>query len=463
MGIVLVGGHIVTAVDSYQADLRIEGEQIVAIGNDLEHPGDERILVDGCLLFPGGIDPHTHFDLPVGNISTADDFESGTKAAILGGTTTILDYATQFRGETLKAATLNWHRKADGRSYTDYGFHMAVTDWNMQVAQEMSMLVLKEGIMSFKFYMAYKHTLQVDDESLLQALGQAKECGALVCVHCENGDVVYELVRQARAQGQTTPAYHPLTRPVAAEKEATSRLIALAEIAQAPVYIVHLTSADALQVVTAAKLRGTPVYAETCPQYLLLNETCYQAEGFNGAKYVLSPPLRSRQDQESLWSGLRTGLLDTIATDHCAFNFVGHKDLGLTDFSLIPNGAPGVETRMGLMYTYGVVTGKISINQFVNYTSTQAAKLFGLFPRKGTLAPGSDADITVWDPNGDSVLSAESLHQAVDYTPYEGFPQNGQVKHVFLRGRQVVREGQLHESQPRGVYLSRKSLPQKKG
>lgn len=462
MGIVLTGGTVVTAVDVYQADVRIEGEKIVAMGHEIAQPEDQVIKVDGCLILPGGIDPHTHFDLPMGTFSTSDDFLSGSKAAVLGGTTTILDFATQFKGETLKTGLENWHAKADGKCYVDFGFHMAITDWNDQVAQEMTELVHQEGVSSFKLYMAYKNILQVDDSALLQALRQAGECGALVCVHCENGDVIDYLVKEARGQGKTAPYLHPLTRPPEAEEEATNRAIRLARIAEAPLYIVHLTCSGALQAVVKAKLKGFEVYAETCPQYLLLDDSYYRSEGFNGAKYVISPPLRSLPHQAGLWSGLETGIIDTVATDHCAFNYKGQKDLGLSDFSKIPSGAPGVETRMGLLYTYGVMTGKLTINEFVALTSTNVAKIFGLFPRKGTIAPGSDADLVVWDPRASSTITVETLHQQVDYTPYEGFNQLGQATHVFLRGIQVVKDGQLQVEGPTGIYLSRKPFLKRK-
>ena len=462
MGIVLNGGTIVTAIDMYQADVRLEGEKIVALGHNIKQSEDQVIKVDGCLIFPGGIDPHTHFDLPIGTFSTSDDFLAGSKAAVLGGTTTILDFATQFKGETLKKGLENWHAKADGRCYVDFGFHMAITDWNDQVAQEMADLVHQEGVPSFKLYMAYKNILQVDDSALLQALRQAGECGALVCVHCENGDVVDYLVKEARDQGKNAPYFHALTRPPEAEEEATNRVIKLAHIAHAPLYIVHLTCSGALQAVVEAKLKGLEVYAETCPQYLLLDDSYYRSEGFSGAKYVISPPLRSVDHQEGLWWGLRTGIIDAVATDHCSFNYKGQKDLGLNDFSKIPSGAPGVETRLGLLYTYGVRTGKLTLNEFVALTSTNAAKLFGLFPRKGTIAPGSDADIVVWDPRVSATITVETLHQQVDYTPYEGFHQLGQAKHVFLRGQHVVKDGQLQVTEPTGNYLARKPFLKRK-
>ena len=463
MGKVLTGGTVVTAADVYQADVRIEGEKIAAIGCGITQPGDQVIDADGCFLFPGGIDPHTHFDLPLGDISTSDDFYSGTKAALLGGTTTIIDYATQFKGETLKQGLENWHQKADGKSFADYGFHMAITDWTERVAQEMKTLVHQNGVPSFKLYMAYKNILQVDDAELLQALRQARESGALVCVHCENGDVVDDLVQKARREGNTAPAFHPLSRPPEVEAEATSRVITLAQLAGAPVYIVHLTCGGALQAVTVAKLKGQEVYAETCPQYLLLDDKYYKAEGFEGAKYVISPPLRPQENQALLWSGLQAGILDTIATDHCSFNYRGQKDLGLKDFSKIPNGAPGVETRLGLLFTYGVQAGKLTLTEFVALTSTNAAKLFGLFPRKGTIAPGSDADLVVWDPKSSAAISAGTLHQKVDYTPFEGFKQQGRADRVFLRGKQVCENGKLTKEQPGGNYLFRKPFLKRKG
>jgi len=458
MGIVLKGGTIVTAVDCMPGDIRLVGEQIVAIGKDIEHPGDMVLPVEDCFLFPGGIDAHTHFDLPVGNTVTADDFSSGTKAAIIGGTTTIIDFATQDKGETLSQALEKWHDKAAGKCYTDYGFHMAITDWHDQVAREMDLLIQEKGVSSFKFYLAYKNTMQVSDYCLFEALQRSGKNGALVCVHCENGDIVQKLVEDALGHGMTQPFYHPLTRPAQAESEATNRAITLAEIAGAPLYIVHLTCRDALQAVLAAKARGIKVYAETCPQYLLLDDSCYQENDFNSAKYVMSPPLRKKEDQEALWHGLQSGLIDTVATDHCSFNFKGQKELGLSDFSKVPNGIPGVEHRLGLLYAFGVVTGRISLNRFVDLTSTRPAQLFGLFPKKGTIAVGSDADIVVWEPGVSSVITARTQHQQVDYTPYEGFHLTGTPKHVFLRGRQVVCEGTLMDGNPEGVFLYRKPL-----
>ncbi len=463
MGIVLRGGTVVTAAGRFEADVRIEGVTVVAVGRGQVQPDDRVIDVGGCFLLPGGVDAHTHFDLPVGDTVTADDFASGTKAALLGGTTTIIDFATQFKGQTLAQALTNWRAKADGCCYCDYGFHMAITDWQAGTAFEMADLVQNHGIPSFKLYMAYKNSLQVDDGVLLTALLQAKQCGALIALHCENGDVVDTLVRKLLAEGKTAPAYHPLSRPVQAEAEATNRAVTLAEIAKAPVYIVHLTNSLALQIVAKAKERGIEVYAETCPQYLLLDDSYYRQEGFAGAKYVISPPLRAAENQESLWQGLAAGILDTVATDHCSFNYIGQKEAGLGDFSKIPNGMPGVENRIALLYTYGVLAGRLSLEQLVSVSATRPAQLFGLFPRKGTIAPGSDADIVVWDPAASNVISVRTQAYRVDYAPYEGFRQAGRVTHVFLRGRQVVVDGRLAEGNPGGAYLARKPFAPGKG
>lgn len=455
MGIILRGGTIVTSTDCYQADIRIEGETIAAIGSQLAQTGDTVLPAAGYYIFPGGVDAHTHFDLPVGSISTADDFASGTRAAILGGTTTVIDYATQFKGETLKQGLDNWHRRAGGNCYTDYGFHMAITDWNEPVARELPWLSQTAGVTSVKLYMAYKHSMQLDDSALFQVLEQSRECGILTCVHCENGDIVDNLTRQLRRQGKTAPAFHPLSRPPRVEQEAVNRLMILAEMTGAPVFVVHLSCREALETVAEAKLRGVRVFAETCPQYLVLDDSVYQDATFACAKYVMSPPLRARENQAYLWNGLRTGILDTVATDHCSFNLVGQKDLGREDFSKIPNGAPGVEHRLGLLYTYGVKTGKLSLTQFVDKVATAPAKLFGLYPQKGTIAPGSDADLVLWDETGRFTLGAAAQAHNVDYSPYEGMGQQGKADHVFLRGRQVVKNG-VAADEPRGQYLLRK-------
>lgn len=454
MGLILQGGTIVTDVKSYKADVRIENEKIAKIGSDLFKEGDEIVPINGCYLVPGGIDTHTHFDLDVGTTITADNFETGTKAAIVGGTTTILDFATQSKGNTLNDGLREWHDKSSGRCYSDYGFHMAITDWNDTTSKEMEDMI-NEGITSFKMYMAYKDTLQVDDGIIFKALKRAKELGVLIGFHCENGDIISELINECKKNNQLSPKYHKLSRPSDVEVEATYRLMKIAKTANAPVYVVHLSSKDALEEVKKARLDGVKVYTETCPQYLLLDDKLYDLDGFESAKYVMSPPLRKKVDNEALWKALADGDIDAIGTDHCSFNYKGQKDIGINDFSKIPNGGPGVEHRMGLLYTYGVKEGKISMNKFVELTSTKAAKLFGMYPQKGSIEVGSDADIVVIDPEIKNTISAEDQTQNTDYTPYEGYEVDCQFRHVFLRGIEIIKEGKLTVEHPTGKYIVR--------
>lgn len=454
MGLILQGGTIVTDLKTYESDVKIVDGKIVEIGLDLSAEGDEIVPIKGCYLVPGGIDTHTHFDLDVGSTITADNFETGTKAAIAGGTTTVLDFATQSKGCSLNDGLLEWHEKAKEKCYCDYGFHMAITDWNDNTSKEMEDMV-KEGVTSFKLYMAYKGTLQVDDAVIFKALNKAKDIGVLIGFHCENGDIISELITECKKNNQVSPKYHPISRPVDLEVEATSRLMKIAKTAKAPVYVVHLSSKEALEEVNKAKLDGVKVYTETCPQYLFLNDELYNLDGFEGAKYVLSPPLRTKLDSEYLWKALQSGDIDTIGTDHCSFNYKGQKDIGIDDFSKIPNGGPGVEHRMSLLYTYGAKEGKISINKFVELTSTKAAKLFGMYPQKGTIEVGSDADLVVIDPNVKNTISAKTQVQNVDYTPYEGYEVDCQFRHVFLRGTEVVRDGKIAVDNPTGKYIKR--------
>lgn len=454
MGLILQGGTIVTDVKSYKADVRIENEKIAEIGADLFKEGDEIVPINGCYLVPGGIDTHTHFDLDVGTTITADNFETGTKAAIVGGTTTILDFATQSKGHTLSDGLREWHDKSRGRCYSDYGFHMAITDWNDTTSKEMEDMI-NEGVTSFKMYMAYKDTLQVDDGIIFKALKRAKELGVLIGFHCENGDIISELINEFKDNNQLSPKYHQLSRPSDLEVEATYRLMKIAKAANAPVYVVHLSSKDALEEVKKARLDGVKVYTETCPQYLLLDDKLYDLDGFESAKYVMSPPLRTKVDNDALWKALEEGDIDAIGTDHCSFNYKGQKDIGINDFSKIPNGGPGVEHRMGLLYTYGVKEGKISMNKFVELTSTKAAKLFGMYPQKGSIEVGSDADIVVIDPEMKNIISAENQTQNTDYTPYEGYEVDCQFRHVFLRGIEVIKEGKLTVEHPTGKYIVR--------
>lgn len=454
MGLILQGGTIVTDIKSYKADVRIENEKIAEIGSDLFKEGDEIVPINGCYLVPGGIDTHTHFDLDVGTTITADNFETGTKAAIVGGTTTILDFATQSKGNTLNDGLREWHDKSSGRCYSDYGFHMAITDWNDTTSKEMEDMI-NEGVTSFKMYMAYKDTLQVDDGIIFKALKRAKELGVLIGFHCENGDIINELINECKENNQLSPKYHQISRPVDLEVEATYRLMKIAKTANAPVYVVHLSSKAALEEVKKARLDGVKVYTETCPQYLLLDDKLYDLDGFESAKYVMSPPLRKKVDNEALWKALEDGDIDAIGTDHCSFNYKGQKDIGVNDFSKIPNGGPGVEHRMGLLYTYGVKEGKISMSKFVELTSTKAAKLFGMYPQKGSIEVGSDADLVVIDPKIKNTISSENQTQNTDYTPYEGYEVDCQFRHVFLRGIEVIKEGKLTVEHPTGKYIVR--------
>jgi dihydropyrimidinase len=455
----LRGGTVVTATDQYRGDVLIEDEKIVAVAIWGQTPfwglsPDKTIDASGKYVIPGGIDVHTHLDMPFGGATSADDFESGTVAAAHGGTTSVVDFAIQYRGQTLRHALDTWMKKAEGKTAIDYGFHMIVTDLNDSVESEMDALV-REGVTSFKLFMAYPGVFMLDDGSIFRALLRTRENGGTICMHAENGGVIDVLVKRALAEGKTAPKYHALTRPARAEGEATHRAIALAEIAGVPIYIVHLSAAEALEMVTEARDRGLPAYAETCPQYLFLSYDNYEEPGFDGAKYVMSPPLRPKESQDRLWRGLAFNDLQAVSTDHCPFCMKEQKELGRGDFSKIPNGAPGIETRMSLVFDGGVRTGKIGLNRFVELTSTSPAKIFGLFPRKGTVAPGSDADLVVFDPKKKQTLSAKTLHMKVDYNPYEGREVTGAAETVLSRGRVIVENGNFVGRAGSGSFLKR--------
>ena len=454
MTLLIKHGTIVTATDQYQGDVYVDGEKISTIGTTLTMAADRTIDATGKYVLPGGIDVHTHLDMPFGGTKSADDFESGTRAAAHGGTTTIVDFAIQYKGQTLHHAWETWMKKADGQAAIDYGFHMIITDLSDQVEEEMDALV-RQGVTSFKLFMAYPGVFMLDDASIFRALLRTGQNGGTICMHAENGGVIDVLVKRALAEGKTAPKYHALTRPARAEGEATHRAIALAEMADVPIYIVHLSAAEALEMVTEARDRGLPAYAETCPQYLFLSYDNYEEPGFDGAKYVMSPPLRTKDTQDRLWRGLAFNDLQAISTDHCPFCLKEQKTLGQDDFSKIPNGAPGIETRMSLVYDGGVLPGRISLNRFVELTATSPAKIFGLFPRKGTIAPGSDADIVVFDPAKKIRLSAKTLHMNVDYNPYEGREVTGAVDTVVSRGRVVVDGGRFTGRAGAGSFLKR--------
>src|SRR2546427_3000788 len=447
-------GTVVTATDQYRGDVLIEDEKIAVIGTALDIQADKTIDATGKYVLPGGIDVHPHMDMPFGGSKSSDDFETGTRAAAFGGTTCIVDFAIQYRGQTLHHAMETWAKKAEGKAVCDYGFHMIITELNDQVEGEMAALG-RQGIPSFKLFMAYPGVFMLDDGSIFKALLRTGKNGGSICMHAENGGVIDVLVQRALAEGNTAPKYHALTRPARAEAEATHRAIALAEIADVPIYIVHLSAAEALEMVTEARDRGLPAYAETCPQYLFLSYDNYEEADFGGAKYVMSPPLRAKATQDQLWRGLAFNDLQAVSTDHCPFCMKEQKELGRNDFSKIPNGAPGIETRMSLVYDGGVRAGRISLNRFVELTSTSPAKIFGLFPRKGTIAPGSDADVVVFDPNRTITLSARTLHMKVDYNPYEGRQVTGATDTVLSRGRLVIESGKFVGKPGSGTFLKR--------
>jgi dihydropyrimidinase len=448
-------GNIVTAVDNYVGDLLIEDETISLIGQKLDLQADKVIDAAGKLVIPGGVDPHTHMEFPFGGTTASDDFRTGTIAAAHGGTTTIIDFAIQYRGESLMQAIDNWHRKAEGKPAIDYGFHLIVSELPEARIPELKRLVLNDGVTSFKLFMAYPGAFLVDDGTIFRAMSAAGEAGGLVCMHAENGVVIQELIKRALAEGKTAPKYHALTRPTRAEAEGTGRAIAIAEMAGAPVYIVHLSCQEALLKVQEARDRGLPAYAETCPQYLFLDVTRYDQEGFEGAKYVLTPPLREKWHQDELWKGLRMDDLQVVSTDHCPFCFKEQKELGRDDFSKIPNGGPGVENRLSLIYNGGVASGRISLNRFVQLVSTAPAKLFGLFPRKGTIAVGSDADIVVFDPKAEMTISAETHHMNIDYNAYEGMTVTGVTETVLSRGKVLIEQGKYVGTPGEGRFLKR--------
>jgi len=457
MSVLIKNGRVITAVDDYLADIFIKNETVTLIGENLEIEADEVIDASGKYLFPGGLDPHTHLDMPFGGTTSADDFETGTLAAAHGGTTTLIDFAIQSKGHSTLEALDTWHAKADGKTAIDYGFHMIVTDLEDNRVHEMKMLA-NAGVTSYKLFMAYPGVLYVDDGTIYRAMRKAGEDGTVVCMHAENGIVIDEIVKQALAEGKTEPKYHAITRPTRMEAEGVHRAISIAEVAQVPIYIVHLSSSDALEQVMLARNRGVHAFAETCPQYLFLDDSYYDQEGFEGAKYVMTPALREKWNQDELWKGLKFGDLQSIATDHCPFCFKDQKMLGIDDFSKIPNGGPGVENRMSLVFNGGVNSGRISLNKFVELTSTAAAKTFGLFPKKGTIAVGSDADIVIFDPNRTETISVNNTcthHMNVDYNTYEVFEVTGFTETVLSRGKMIIDNCEYVGKKGDGHFLKR--------
>src|SRR6202162_5447396 len=418
---IIVNGRVATATDTYTSDVAISDGKISAVGQSLPRENAGKIIdAAGKYVFPGGIDVHTHLDMPFGGTTSADDFETGTKAAAFGGTTTLIDFAIQPKGTRMRDALDTWWKKAENKASIDYGLHMIVTDLGECGLDDMDSMVA-DGVASFKLFMAYPGVLMVDEANIFQALSRTAKNGALICMHAENGGVIDVIVRRALAEGKTAPIHHALTRPVTAEAEAVHRAIAMAEIAGAPVYIVHLSSEDALNEVREARDRGLPIFAETCPQYLLLSVEEMQRPGFEGAKYVFTPPLRPKHHLPKLWDGLKHDHLQVVSTDHCPFCFEDQKILGKDDFTKIPNGGPGIENRLQLMHHYGVGAGQLSLNRFVELTSTTPARIFGMYPRKGEIAAGGDADLVLWDPKASHIITAKTHHMRVDYSMFEGY------------------------------------------
>jgi dihydropyrimidinase len=460
MRIVISGGTVITASGGVPADVLVEGERIAG----LAAPGTEearswasaadRVLdASGRYVLPGGIDVHTHMEMPFGGTFSADTFETGTRAAAWGGTTTIIDFAVQAKGTSLLATLDKWHAKADGNCVIDYGFHMIVSDVNDTTLKEMEACI-GAGVNSFKMFMAYPGVFYATDGEILRAMHKAAETGAMIMMHAENGIAIDQLVARALAEGRTDPVQHGLTRPPELEAEATGRAIALAKVTGSPLYVVHLSAAEALEAVTHARDTGQNVFAETCPQYLYLSLDDLARPDFEGAKYVASPPLRPREHQGSLWRGLRTNDLSVVSTDHCPFCFKEQKELGRGDFSKIPNGIPGVEHRMDLLHQ-GVAAGELSLARWVEVAATTPARMFGLYPRKGVIAPGSDADIVIYDPRATQTLSVTTHHMNVDYSAYEGFTITGRVRTVLSRGYVVIDDGEYHGVTGHGRFLDR--------
>ncbi len=454
---VIKNGTLVTATDTYASDIGIADGRIAAIAQALPVENAGKVMdAAGRMVMPGGIDVHTHLDMPFGGTTSSDDFETGTIAAAFGGTTTLIDFAIQYKGQTLRQAFEGWMKKAEGKAATDYAFHCIITDLGRAQLEEMGQLV-REGVSSFKLFMAYPGVFMLDDAAIFRAMSQAAKHGGLICMHAENGGVIDVIVQRALAEGKRAPKYHALTRPTPAEAEATGRAIALAEMAGAPVYIVHLSCNDALEKVREARDRGLPAYAETCPQYLFLSIENFDVPGFEGAKYVFTPPLREKWHQERLWQGLAKDTLQVVSTDHCPFCYKEQKELGKDDFTKIPNGGPGIEHRMSLVYTGGVHGKRFSANRFVQLVSTAPAKLFGLYPRKGTLAVGSDADVVIFDPHEEQVISAKTHHMRVDYSMFEGIRVKGVAKTVLSRGRVVIEGGRFVGRPGAGQFVRRQT------
>lgn len=456
MSVLIKNGRIVTGSTDFIGDIYTEGEKIVAIGKDLDHNAVEVIDASGMLVFPGGIDPHVHLDMPFMGTNSSDNYETGTRAALHGGTTMVIDFILQTQGDTLHNALKAWQERSVGNAVGDYSYHMAVTDFNEKTAEEVVRMIEEEGITSFKTFMAYKGALMIDDGQMVALMKVVKKNGGLVTVHATNGDMIDNLIAQNRAAGNMAPLYHCLSQPEITEAEASGRFADMLFYTGCPGYIVHMTCQGALNEIRNATRRDQKVFAETCIQYLMLDASVYE-QNFEGAKWVMSPPLREKKDQTALWAGIDQGLIQVVATDHCPFNWE-QKEMGKDDFSKIPNGHPAIEHRVELLYSEGVKKGRISLNKFVELTSTNAAKIFGMYPRKGNLGISADADIVVFDPNEEHVLSVETHHMNVDYSGYEGQKVSGKTKYVILRGKIAISDGEVKVEKGYGQFIRRSKV-----
>jgi dihydropyrimidinase len=454
MSILIKNGRIVTASEDYIADIYIEGEHIAAIGHNLNVNADKEIDATGKLVFPGGIDPHVHLDMPFMGTFSSDNYSTGTLAALHGGTTSVIDFILQTQGKSLRNALETWQGRSDGNAYGDYSFHMAVTDFNEETRGEIKEMI-EEGITSFKTFMAYKGALMIDDGQMVDLMKEVKKQGGMVTVHATNGDMIDKLISLHRAQGKLSPVYHYLSQPEVTEAEASGRFADMADYTGVPAYIVHMTCEGALNAVRQRTMRNQRVFVETCIQYLIIDASLYEQE--DGAKWVMSPPLRQPKDQDALWAGINQGLIQVVATDHCPFKWE-QKLMGKDDFSKIPNGHPAIEHRVELLYSEGVNKGKISMNKFVELTSTNASKLFGMYPKKGCIAIGSDADLVIFDPNKKHTLSAATHHMNVDYSGYEGWEVTGKCETVLLRGQIAVDQGEATIEKGYGQFVKRNKV-----
>ena len=458
MSLLIKNGRIVTATDDYTADIFIEGEKVMAIGRALDLKSDKEIDASGNLIFPGGIDPHVHLDMPFMGTFSSDNYETGTRAALFGGTTTVIDFILQKQGNSLKAALEEWKGRSDNNCVGDYSFHMAVTDFNEDTKKEIRDIIELEGISSFKTFMAYKGALMIDDRQMIGLMEEVKKHGGLINVHATNGDMIDYLIDKHRGEGKLSPLYHYLSQPEITEAEASERFVDMASYTGCPGYIVHLTCEGALNAVRNATRRNQKIFVETCIQYLLLDASLYERD-FEGAKWVMSPPLREKKDQATLWAGINQGLVQVVATDHCPFKWE-QKLMGKDDFSKIPNGHPAIENRMELLFSEGVVKSRISLHKYVEVSSTNAAKIFGMFPRKGTIAVGSDADIVIFDPIEKHTISVNNHHMNVDYSGYEGWEVTGKVKMVLLRGQVVIDNNKCLAEKGFGQFIKRNKVSQ---